>query len=82
MSFLVRARRKVTEMTVCNNITILLELTELVPGILPQLGPESLASLVRIAEAYKAHVAAGKNPEDIPELVESLQAAQLKQETA
>lgn len=47
-------------------------MTELAPGILSQLGPESIASLRKIAEAYQAHVAAGKGPEDIPELVENL----------
>ena len=30
------------------------ELTELVPGILSQLGPESLASLRKLAESYQA----------------------------
>lgn len=53
-------------------IGFFLELTELAPGILSQLGPESIASLRKIAEAYQAHVASGKGPEDIPELVESL----------
>lgn len=47
-------------------------MTELAPGILSQLGPESIASLRKIAEAYQAHVASGKGPEDIPELVEKL----------
>lgn len=47
----------------------MLELTELAPGILTQLGPESIASLRKIAEAY---VASGKGPEDIPELVENM----------
>jgi nascent polypeptide-associated complex subunit beta len=50
------------------------ELTELVPGILNQLGPDSLASLRRMAEAYNAQSqrgAAGKEKEpddddDIP----------------
>lgn len=59
----------------CNDYILplfLIELTELAPGILTQLGPESIASLRKIAEAYQAHVAAGKGPEDIPELVENL----------
>lgn len=57
----------------CHSLTgFFLELTELAPGILSQLGPESIASLRKIAEAYQAHVASGKGPEDIPELVESL----------
>ncbi|KAM0790969.1 hypothetical protein ACM66B_004273 [Microbotryomycetes sp. NB124-2] len=34
------------------------ELTELVPGILPQLGPEHMAGLRRIAESYQAQQAA------------------------
>lgn len=35
------------------------DLTELVPGILSQLGPDSLASLRRMAEQYNAN--AGRN---------------------
>merc|ERR1711939_1087362 len=54
------------------------ELTELVPGILNQLGPDSLASLRRMAEQYNASAgrggfgAAGKEKEadddDVPDL--------------
>jgi len=58
------------------------ELTELVPGILNQLGPDSLASLRRLAESYqslqKKEGAAGEKKEgegdddddEIPDLVE------------
>lgn len=51
------------------------ELTELVPGILNQLGPDSLASLRKLAETYqnlqKAEKdGAGEEEDDIPELVE------------
>jgi len=60
------------------------ELTELVPGILNQLGPDSLASLRKLAESYQAmqkNVAAAggagaagegkkEDDDDIPELVE------------
>ncbi|KAG5654441.1 Nascent polypeptide-associated complex subunit beta [Sphagnurus paluster] len=55
------------------------ELTELVPGILNQLGPDSLASLRKLAESYQAiqqqRPAAGAAPEedddDVPDLVEN-----------
>ena len=51
------------------------ELTELVPGILNQLGPDSLASLRKLAESYQSMQKEGKTEEDededdIPELVE------------
>jgi len=57
------------------------ELTELVPGILNQLGPDSLASLRRLAESYqslqkKEGGAGGEKKEgeddddEIPDLVE------------
>ena len=57
------------------------ELTELVPGILNQLGPDSLASLRKLAESYQsmqkkdgegagAGAAAGADDDDdIPDLV-------------
>ena len=48
------------------------ELTELVPGILNQLGPDSLASLRKLAESYQ-NMQKGEKAEDeddIPELVE------------
>ncbi|GJJ15134.1 Nascent polypeptide-associated complex subunitbeta [Clathrus columnatus] len=58
------------------------ELTELVPGILNQLGPDSLASLRKLAESYQAiqqgqqrAAAGGAAPEDddddVPDLVEN-----------
>ena len=54
------------------------ELTELVPGILNQLGPDSLASLRKLAESYQSMQKnsegdEGKKDEDdddIPDLVE------------
>lgn len=49
------------------------ELTELVPGILNQLGPDSLASLRKLAESYqnmsKENKEANEDDDDIPELV-------------
>ena len=54
------------------------ELTELVPGILNQLGPDSLASLRKLAESYQSMQKAqgedgdkkdDEDDEDIPELV-------------
>ena len=57
------------------------ELTELVPGILSQLGPDSLASLRKIAEAYQAHSSA-KGTEEIPDLVDNFEAASLEDEKA
>lgn len=52
------------------------ELTELVPGILNQLGPDSLASLRKLAESYQSmQKAEGEKKEgeddddDIPDLV-------------
>jgi len=54
------------------------ELTELVPGILNQLGPDSLASLRKLAESYQAIQQNQKRPsagddddDDVPDLVES-----------
>ncbi|KAK7426790.1 Nascent polypeptide-associated complex subunit beta [Neonectria magnoliae] len=49
------------------------ELTELVPGILNQLGPDSLASLRKLAESYQSMQKddnGDDDDEDIPELVE------------
>lgn len=55
------------------------ELTELVPGILNQLGPDSLASLRKLAESYQAiqqsqqRTAGGADDDDddVPDLVEN-----------
>ena len=48
------------------------ELTELVPGILNQLGPDSLASLRKLAESYQNMQKGekGEDDDEIPELVE------------
>jgi len=50
------------------------ELTELVPGILNQLGPDSLASLRKLAESYQSmskdpKEAEDEDDDDIPDLV-------------
>ncbi|KAM6503645.1 NAC domain containing protein [Amanita muscaria] len=59
------------------------ELTELVPGILNQLGPDSLASLRKLAESYQA-IQAGQqkvsgaeedDDDEVPDLVENFEAA-------
>ncbi|KAG8818179.1 Nascent polypeptide-associated complex subunit beta [Serendipita sp. 400] len=67
------------------------ELTELVPGILNQLGPDSLASLRKLAESYQAlqqgqqrAAAASKeteDDEDVPDLVESFEVPDTAAET-
>lgn len=60
------------------------ELTELVPGILNQLGPDSLASLRKLAESYQAiqqgqqrnGAGAGADADDdddVPDLVENFE---------
>jgi len=60
------------------------ELTELVPGILNQLGPDSLASLRKLAESYQAiqpglrNDGGAKGPDDddddeVPELVDTFE---------
>ncbi|CDS02649.1 hypothetical protein LRAMOSA00054 [Lichtheimia ramosa] len=58
------------------------ELTELVPNILSQLGPDSLASLRKLAEAYTqqggAGAAAGEDDDEIPDLVESFDKAEVE----
>lgn len=60
------------------------ELTELVPGILNQLGPDSLASLRKLAESYQAIQQNQQRPagvtadddddDDVPDLVENFDA--------
>jgi len=58
------------------------ELTELVPGILNQLGPDSLASLRKLAESYQAiqqnqkRTSTGEDDDDdVPDLVENFDTA-------
>jgi len=45
-------------------------LTELVPGILNQLGPDSLASLRKLAESYQNMQKEKDGDDEIPELVD------------
>lgn len=63
------------------------ELTELVPGILNQLGPDSLASLRKLAESYQAiqqnqqrppNAADDEDDDDVPDLVENFDAVEDK----
>lgn len=65
------------------------ELTELVPGILNQLGPDSLASLRKLAESYQAIQqgqqragasagAAEDDDDDVPDLVETFDVEEKK----
>ena len=66
------------------------ELTELVPGILNQLGPDSLASLRKLAESYQAIQqnqhrppnpgAADDDDDDVPDLVENFDSVEDKPE--
>ncbi|KAF8737884.1 hypothetical protein AX14_012257 [Amanita brunnescens Koide BX004] len=56
------------------------ELTELVPGILNQLGPDSLASLRKLAESYQAIQQGQQKPnadddddDEVPDLVENFE---------
>ena len=58
------------------------ELTELVPGILNQLGPDSLASLRKLAESYQAIQQSQQRPsnggddddDEVPDLVDNFDA--------
>ena len=63
------------------------ELTELVPGILNQLGPDSLASLRKLAESYQAIQQSQQRPpaggaddddDDVPDLVENFETGENK----
>jgi len=65
------------------------ELTELVPGILNQLGPDSLASLRKLAESYQAIQQGQQRPgagaaedddDDVPDLVETFDVEEQKKE--
>jgi nascent polypeptide-associated complex subunit beta len=64
------------------------ELTELVPGILNQLGPDSLASLRKLAESYQAiqqgrqglGAGAPDDDDDVPDLVENFDVEEQKKE--
>ncbi|KAI0052133.1 NAC-domain-containing protein [Auriscalpium vulgare] len=63
------------------------ELTELVPGILNQLGPDSLASLRKLAESYQAIQqgnqragGADDDDDDVPDLVENFDVEETQKE--
>ncbi|KAI8884775.1 nascent polypeptide-associated complex subunit beta [Backusella circina FSU 941] len=62
------------------------ELAELIPGILNQLGPESMAALKQLAESFQqaqggADAAAANDDDDeIPDLVENFDKAEIKEE--
>ncbi|TFY70203.1 hypothetical protein EVG20_g2799 [Dentipellis fragilis] len=66
------------------------ELTELVPGILNQLGPDSLASLRKLAESYQAiqqgqqrqTAGADDDDDDVPDLVENFEVEEQPKEAA
>ncbi|KAF9973920.1 Nascent polypeptide-associated complex subunit beta [Actinomortierella ambigua] len=60
------------------------ELTELVPSILSQLGPDSLASLRKLAESYQQSAAgkaalAADDDDEVPDLVESFDKADIEE---
>ncbi len=67
------------------------ELTELVPGILNQLGPDSLASLRKLAESYQAiqqsqqrppAAAADDDDDDVPDLVDNFEQVAVEEKPA
>ncbi len=61
---------------------LLLELQDLLPGIINQLGPDNLANLKKIAETYSAAAQSKPGDDDVPELVENFdEAAQKKEES-
>lgn len=58
---------------VCFSFISLLDLQDLLPSIINQLGPDNLANLKKIAEQYKKEDATGGD-DDIPDLVENFEA--------
>ncbi|GAN01442.1 mediator of RNA polymerase II transcription subunit 13 [Mucor velutinosus] len=57
------------------------ELAELIPGILNQLGPDSMAALKKLAESFQqaqGGEAAGADDDEIPDLVESFDKAEVE----
>lgn len=65
------------------------DLTELVPGILNQLGPDSLTSLRKLAESYQniqqqktpgASAGADDDDDDVPDLVDNFEVEEQKGE--
>ncbi|KAG0225130.1 Nascent polypeptide-associated complex subunit beta [Actinomortierella wolfii] len=60
------------------------ELTELVPSILSQLGPDSLATLRKLAESYQQSAAGkaalgGDDDDEVPDLVDSFDKADIEE---
>ncbi|GAA5811007.1 Nascent polypeptide-associated complex subunit beta [Mucor flavus] len=58
------------------------ELAELIPGILNQLGPDSMAALKKLAETFQqaqGENAAGADDDEIPDLVESFEKAEIEE---
>ncbi|KAI8969996.1 NAC domain-containing protein [Mycotypha africana] len=60
------------------------ELAELIPNIINQLGPDSMAALKKLAESFQAAqgenagAAAGADDDEIPDLVESFEKADVE----
>ncbi|KAI8645264.1 putative transcription factor btf3-like protein, partial [Parasitella parasitica] len=56
------------------------ELAELIPGILNQLGPDSMAALKKLAESFQQAQgeSAGADDDEIPDLVESFDKAEVE----
>ena len=52
-----------------------LELVDLVPGILNQLGPDSIENLRQIAASIAGNKASSADDEDIPDLVKDFESA-------
>lgn len=55
------------------------ELSELLPGIISQMGPEAMTNIRKMAESYQAQAAAAggaskATDDDVPDLVESFDA--------
>ncbi|CAO3684283.1 unnamed protein product [Rhizopus stolonifer] len=57
------------------------DLAELIPNILNQLGPDSMAALKKLAESFKQNQGenAGAEDDEIPDLVESFDKAEIEE---
>lgn len=55
-------------------------MAELIPGILNQLGPDSMAALKKLAESFQQAQgeSAGADDDEIPDLVESFDKAEVE----